>query len=62
MPVGLNDQEEINAVIPLFDENDQDLKPFITSSLFHILMTFNVIQNVDTCFYNAYVALQANAL
>ena len=25
-------------------------------------MTFNVIQNVDTCFSNAYVALQANTL
>lgn len=53
--------ETVNAIVPLFDEKiDADLKPLITSKLYHILMTFNVMQNVDTCFENAYLALLSN--
>ena len=44
MPVGGEDKEEINAVLPLFEKSvDSDLKPLITSRLYHILMTFNVM-------------------
>lgn len=56
------DKEVINAVVPLFDEADADLQPYITSKLYHILMTFNVMQNVDTIFENAYMALLSATL
>jgi hypothetical protein len=60
LKIGDDDQEVINSVLPLFDEEDADLKPLLNTNLFHILMTFNVMQNADTCFSNAYAALQAN--
>lgn len=59
---GNNEFEVVNAVLPLFDEKDQDLKPFITSKIYSILMTFNVMQNADTCFENSYLALLSNTL
>ena len=63
-------------MLPLFDEKDKDLKPFITSKLYHILMTFNVMLNagldikllaliihyLDTLFESAYQALLGNTL
>lgn len=48
--------------MPLFDETDADLKPFLTSKFFSILMTFNIMQNADTCFENAYIAILSNTL
>jgi translation elongation factor EF-1alpha len=56
-----NDQgEKINAVIPLFDKTDKDLSPLIRTKLYHLLMTFNVMRNVDTFYYEAYHGLLAN--
>lgn len=56
-----NDQvENFNAVLPLFDEGDKDIKPFIRSSIFHLLMTFNCMRNLDTIFLDAYLALICN--
>ncbi len=60
LSAGNQDKEIVNAVIPLFEEEDKDLKPFLTSQLFSIVMTFNTMQNADTCFDNAYFALIAN--
>ncbi|KRX02821.1 hypothetical protein PPERSA_04024 [Pseudocohnilembus persalinus] len=60
LKTGNNEEETINAVIPLFGEKDADLKQILTSKLYQILMTFNVMQNADTFFPNAYQALLAN--
>lgn len=60
LKIGEDLEEEINAVIPLFSKADADLKPLINTKLFHILMTFNVMGNADTCFENAYLGLLAN--
>ena len=57
LKVGLDDEEKVNAVLPLFDEKDYDIKPYINSKIYHLLMTFNVMQNVDTLYENAYSAL-----
>eukprot|EP01016_Furgasonia_blochmanni_P035105 TRINITY_DN3857_c0_g1_i11.p1 TRINITY_DN3857_c0_g1~~TRINITY_DN3857_c0_g1_i11.p1 ORF type:complete len:223 (+),score=58.67 TRINITY_DN3857_c0_g1_i11:23-670(+) len=62
LKTGNDDEEVVNAVLPLFDDKgDADLAPFITSKLYHALMTFNVMQNIDTLFENAYLALMAAA-
>ncbi len=57
---GGEDKEVVNAVLPLFDESDADMKELITSRLYQILMTFNVMQNADTIFENSYFALMCN--
>lgn len=54
--------ENINAVLPLFDKCDADLRPLISSKLYHLLMTFNVMQNVDTLYEDAYLSLLSNTL
>lgn len=61
LKVGMDDEEIVNAVLPLFDEKDYDLQPYINSKIFHLLMTFNVMLNVDTLYENAYSALLAAA-
>ena len=38
------------------------MRPLLQSKLYHILMTFNVMANVDTLFETAYLALLCNAL
>ena len=43
LSAGGEDKEEINCVLPLIDETDSDLKPFLKSKIFKILMTFNVM-------------------
>lgn len=62
LKVGGDEEELINAVLPLYDEKDYDLKPFLNSRLFHLLMTFNLLQNVDTLYENAYSAALGAAL
>ena len=62
LKVGGDEEEIINAVLPLYNEKDYDLKPFLNSKLFHLLMTFNLLQNVDTLFENAYSAALGAAL
>jgi translation elongation factor EF-1alpha len=58
--IGNNEEEKFNAVIPLFEDSDSDLKPLIRSRLYHLLMTFNCMRNVDTFFFDAYYGLLAN--
>ncbi|KAL4465381.1 hypothetical protein ABPG72_009126 [Tetrahymena utriculariae] len=41
-------KEKIDAVVPLFDLKDYDLKPLLKTQFFHVLMKFNVMHNVDT--------------
>jgi hypothetical protein len=55
--IGDDETEEINCVLPLFDGDDSDLGKILTSKLYHILMTFNVIRNADTCFETAHAAV-----
>ncbi len=62
MNVGDGDLEVINGVLPVFDEVDFDLAPFLKSNIFNLLMTFNLVQNVDTLFDNAYQALLVNSI
>jgi hypothetical protein len=62
LKTGENTVENINAVLPLFGKEDADLKPLITSKIYHLLMTFNVMQNVDTLYDDAYLALLSNTL
>ena len=52
-----DEKEVINCVLPLFDGDDSDSGPLLQSKLYHILMTFNVMKNVDTCFESAYAAV-----
>ena len=58
--IGNNEEEKFNAVIPLYSKVDSDLKPLIRSQLFHLLMTFNCMRNVDTFYFDAYYGLLAN--
>mmetsp|Transcript_22598 Transcript_22598/g.19618 ORF Transcript_22598/g.19618 Transcript_22598/m.19618 type:complete len:364 (+) Transcript_22598:856-1947(+) len=54
--------ENINAVLPLFTKEDADMQPLLQSKLYHLMMTFNVMQNVDTLYDDAYLALLATTL
>jgi hypothetical protein len=40
---GDGDVEEINAVLPLMDDNNEDMIPFLQSRFFNVLMTFNML-------------------
>ena len=63
LSAGSGEKEKINGVLPLFSEKkDSDLKPFLRSELFHILMTFNVCGNVDTINQECYLSLLASTL
>jgi len=62
VPIGAGQKENFNAVIPLFDQSDSDLGPLVRSSLFHLMMTFNCMRNLDTFFPEAYLALLSNFL
>ncbi|KAL4429280.1 hypothetical protein ABPG74_013586 [Tetrahymena malaccensis] len=55
-------KERIDAVVPLFGPKDYDLRPLLTTQFFHVLMNFNVMHNVDTCFSECYLAILANLL
>lgn len=62
--IGNNEEEKFNCILPLFEgtEADQELKPYLRSKIFHLLMTFNCMHNVDTFFQDAYYGLLANTL
>lgn len=62
LKTGENSVETINAVLPLFDNEDADLAPLLQTRLYHLMMTFNVMQNVDTLYEDAYLALLSNTL
>jgi len=53
-------KEIVNCVLPLFDFKDKDLRPLLQHRLYQLLMTFNAVQNVDTLYDTAYLALLAN--
>ncbi|EGR31867.1 zinc-binding dehydrogenase family protein, putative [Ichthyophthirius multifiliis] len=53
--------EIINAVLPLFGEQDFFMKKLVKTRLFNLLISFNVMKNVDTFFNEAYLSLLANA-
>ena len=57
--IGADDVETINAIIPLFSETDDQLVPFLTSSLFNMLMTFNLARTIDVCFPDAHISLMS---
>jgi hypothetical protein len=59
---GDGDIEKINAVLPLYDDKDKDLIPFLKTRLFGVLMTFNLLQNADCCYDTSLAALMANTL
>ena len=55
-------KEEVNAILPLFtNKKDFDLKKLINSRLYRLLMTFVVMQNIDTFYEEAYLALLASS-
>lgn len=55
-------KEEVNAILPLFtNKKDFDLKKLINSKLYRLLMTFVVMQNIDTYYEEAFLALLANS-
>ena len=59
--IGNDEDEKINAVLPLFSsEKDVDMKPLLRSHIYHLLMTFNCMRNVDTFYFDAYYGLLAN--
>ncbi|KRW98960.1 hypothetical protein PPERSA_00787 [Pseudocohnilembus persalinus] len=60
--IGNDELEKINAVLPLFDEQDEDLAFFYKSELFQFLMTFNLCNNADTLLAQSYKALLVNSL
>jgi len=62
LKVGEDTIENINAVLPLFTKSDDDMKGLLRSRLYHLMMTFNVMQNVDTLYEDAYLALLSNTL
>ena len=43
-------KEEVNCILPLFTFKDKDLRPLLQHNLYHLLMTFNIVQNVDTLY------------
>ncbi|CAD8160045.1 unnamed protein product [Paramecium octaurelia] len=58
--IGDNEKEKFNCLVPLYQH--EVLIPFLRSSVFHIQMTFVLMENADTCFENAYAALLGNTL
>lgn len=55
-------KEEVNAILPLFtNKKDFDLKKLINSRLYRLIMTFVVMQNIDTFYEEAYFALLASS-
>ncbi len=53
--------EEINAVLPLFSEEDFELFPLIRTKLFKLLISYIVTLNIDTYEEEAYLALLAHS-
>jgi len=61
--IGNDEEEKFNAVIPLFKMKvDGDLRQLLRTKLYNLMMTFNVMKNVDTFFPDAYAGLLANTL
>ena len=48
LKVGEGQIEEINAVLPLFGEEDVEMSPLFNTRLFKLAVSFMVVQNIDT--------------
>ena len=48
LSVGAGKVEEINAVLPLFDEEDIEMSEIFNTRLFKLAISFMVVQNIDT--------------
>lgn len=60
--IGEGQKEEANCVLPLFSADDEDLKPFLRSRLFKLMMTFMIQQNPDSINEESYLALLSQTL
>lgn len=58
--IGDNSTEEINAVLPLYSLKDAEMAPLLNSKLFRLAVSFMAVQNIDTYYTEAYLALLAN--
>jgi hypothetical protein len=58
--IGENSVEEINAVLPLYTLKDAEMAPLLNSKLFRLAVSFMTVQNIDTYYSEAYLALLAN--
>lgn len=60
LSVGDGKVEEINAVLPLFSEDDVEMSALFNTRLFKLAVSFMVVQNIDTYHEEAYLALLAS--
>lgn len=60
LSVGEGKVEEINAVLPLFEEDDAEMSELLNTKLFKLAVSFMVVQNIDTFHDEAYMALLAS--
>lgn len=58
--LGEGEFEQVNCILPLFDGDE--LKEFLRSDIYHLLMTYNVFLNADVFSDTAYMALLAKTL
>lgn len=58
--IGDSAVEEINAVLPLYSLKDAEMAPLLNSKLFRLAVSFMAVQNIDTYYTEAYLALLAN--
>lgn len=60
LSVGDGKVEQINAVLPLFREDDVEMSQLFNTRLFKLAISFMVVQNIDTFHDEAYLALLAS--
>jgi hypothetical protein len=48
LSIGEDQKEEINAVLPLFDEQDGEMSELLNTRLFRLAISFMAVQNIDT--------------
>lgn len=54
--------EGTNAVLPIFDSSDCDIKSLLSSKLYEFLLSYNLTDNLDSIVNDSYLILLANAL
>lgn len=52
--------EVVNAILPLLDNEDGDVKPLVNTRLIKLLYSYNLTNNFDALFDDASLALMAN--
>lgn len=61
LPTGDGTSETITAVVPLFNKaKDAALAPYLRTKLFHLLVHYQAVGNVDTFDGNSYLAILAS--